>query len=155
MKKRISVLVILMSFVWLSCEKQDDMIASIIDELAIDEYYDAEVFNESFNNLYRDWKLYEVTGGIHGQGHDLNFDILKIKKFGIYAFIRNGNILEFGKINIDEQTSDLLRITFIPDVNSEVFMYDSEKIIEFQGIDTLLLHSPCCDRYNYHFIRED
>ena len=45
-------------------------------------------------------------------------------------------------------------ITFEPDENSETFMYDAEKYVHFYGKDTLILDSPCCDRFNYHFVRE-
>jgi len=44
--------------------------------------------------------------------------------------------------------------TFESDENSETIMYDPEKYVNFYGKDTLSLDSPCCDRYNYHFLRE-
>ena len=96
----------------------------------------------------------DVSGGIHGSGHELNFDLLQIRMFGVYVFIQGGNVLEYGKIVIDEQTNDYLKITFSPDEDSEVFFFDSEKEIIFQGKDILFLQSPCCDRYNYHFDKE-
>lgn len=91
---------------------------------------------------------------MHGGGHELTFDFLEIKRYGIYGFIRNDSIIEFGKIKIDAQTTETLLITFEYDENSETFMYDSEKYVNFYGKDTLSLDSPCCDRYNYHFIRD-
>jgi len=155
MKMKIFASILLLSILLTGCEKECEKIVSDYDGLSINEYYEAEIFNQSFLEIYGDWKLYEVSGGIHGGGHDLNFDILKIKKYGIYAFIKNDDILEFGRINIDEQTHESLSITFIPHVDSEIFMYDSEKNIIFHGIDTIFLNSPCCDRYNYRFTREE
>jgi len=136
-----------------SCEKNSDKIDFTLDELQEDKYYESEIFDESNLDIYGKWKLYSVSGGIHGGGHELNFDYLELHKFGIYGFLNNGKILEYGKIHIDEQKSEELLITFKPDDNSEVFMQDSEKYINFFGNDTLSLDSPCCDRFNYHFIR--
>jgi hypothetical protein len=119
----------------------------------MDAYYNAEIFNQSLLGIYGQWKLYDISGGIHGGGHDLNFDFLSIKKYGIYAFIRDDNILEFGRINIDNQTQESLSITLNPHPDSEIFMHDAEKIITLQVNDTLFLDSPCCDRFNYHFSR--
>ena len=125
----------------------------LLDKFPADKYYESEIFSELNLDIYGRWKLYSVSGGIHGGGHELNFDYLEVYKFGIYGFIRNGSILEFGKINIAEQKDEELLITFNPDDNSEIFMTDSEKYVEFSGNDTLSLNSPCCDRYNYHFKR--
>ena len=155
MKKINSILILSMIlFVGIfSCEKKSSEIDDLLDKLPGNKYYESEIFNELNLDIYGKWKLYSVSGGIHGGGHELNFDYLEVHKFGIYGFIRNGSILEFGKINIDEQGSEELLITFKPDDNSEVFMYDSEKYVNFFGNDTLSLDSPCCDRYNYHFKR--
>ena len=155
MKLKILIPIFLPGILLTGCDKALDEINNDFDELAMETYYETEIFNPSFLDIYGNWKLYEVSGGIHGGGHDLNFDVLKIKKYGIYAFIKDGNILEFGSINIDDQTHESLSISFNPHPHSEIFMYDSEKDIIFQGIDTLFLNSPCCDRYNYHFSREE
>ena len=137
----------------LSCEKENVLVDYIIDGFTENKYYDSEIFNEPNMGIYDKWELYNVSGGIHGGGHELNFDFLKINSYGIYGFIRNDSVIEFGRIRIDEQTSETLMITFEPDENSDTFMHDSEKYINFYGEDTLSLDSPCCDRYNYHFIR--
>ncbi len=136
-----------------SCEKATDKIDFTLDDISEDKYYDSEIFDESNLDIYGKWKLYSVSGGIHGDGHELNLDYLEVHKFGIYGFIRDGSILEFGRININDQVNEDLLINFMPDDNSEVFMNDSEKYINFIGNDTIILDSPCCDRYNYHFKR--
>jgi len=119
-----------------SCEKDSNMINFKLDEILEDKYYESEIFNESNLDVYGKWELYSVSGGIHGGGHTLNFDYLEVHKFGIYGFIRNGRILEFGRININDQVNEDLLITFMPDDNSEVFMHDSEKYINFIGNDS-------------------
>ena len=151
---RISILGLVFFMGLLGCEKQTDKVDNFLDGLKENKYYDSEIFNEPYLDIYGKWKLYGVSGGLHGGGHELTFDFLEIKRYGIYGFIRNDSIIEFGKIKIDEQTTETLLITFEYDENSETFMYDSEKYVNFYGKDTLSLDSPCCDRYNYHFIRD-
>ena len=150
MKNSIYISIFILGFMLTACEEE----CSIPDDLADKEYYNQEIFNDSFTDIYGSWELNDVSGGIHGSGHELNFDLLQIRMFGVYAFIQGGNVLEYGKIVIDEQTNDYLKITFSPDEDSEVFFFDSEKEIILQGKDILILQSPCCDRFNYHFDRE-
>jgi hypothetical protein len=149
---KILCLFILISFS--SCEKKTDTVEYIIDSFATDRYYSGEIFNVAYLDIYHKWRLYGISGGFHGGGHDPNFDFLKINRYGIYSFIRNDSTLEYGKIIVHQQTDNLLLISLEPDDDSETFMYDSEKYVNFYGSDTLSLDSPCCDRYNYHFTRE-
>lgn len=151
MKKIISALIFTAIFVLPGCDEE----CSIPDDLTHDKYYENEIFNESFLDIYGNWELYEISGGIHGQGDGLQFDLLQIRMFGIYSFIKGGVVLEYGKIVIDEQTAESLSISFSPDEDSDVFMFDSEKNVILTGSDSLLLQSPCCDRYNYHLVRKD
>ena len=137
-----------------SCEKETDVVNYFLDGFKEDKYYDSEIFNEPYLDIYGKWDLYGVSGGLHGSGHEPTFDFLEIKRYGIYGFIRNDTIIVFGKIIIDERTNETLLIAFEPDENSEIFMYYSEKYVNLYGKDTLSLDSPCCDDYNYHFIRE-
>jgi len=151
MKNSIYTLFLVAIMVLPSCEEE----CSNPDDLENDKYYENEIFNEPFMDIYGNWELYEVSGGIHGIGDGLKFDLLQIRKYGIYTFIKNSAVLERGKIVIDEQTEESLKISFSPDEDSEVFMFDSEKIAILQGSDSLFLQSPCCDRYNYHLVRKD
>ena len=151
MKKRISAIILLAFLALSGCDDE----CSIPDDLTNDKYYENEIFNESFLDIYGNWKLYEISGGIHGYGDDLQFDLLQIQKFGIYYFVKGSVILEYGKILIDEQNNESLKISFSPDEDSDVFMFDSEKNVIFHGSDSLFLQSPCCDRYNYHLKREE
>ncbi len=116
-------------------------------------YYFSEIFEEDYTDIYGEWELKSVSGGIHGGGHELNFETLEISKIGQYRFIKDGTTIEQGKIIIEEQNSERLRISLEADPGSEVFMYDSEKFVSLTGTDTLDLNAPCCDRFNYHLIR--
>lgn len=150
---KISILGIILFIGFLGCEKETDKVDYYLDRFAENKYYDSEIFDESYLVIYGKWELFGVSGGLHGDGHEPNFDFLEIKRYGIYGFIRNDSIMEYGRIKIDEQTDEILLFTFESDENSETFRYDSEKYVNFYGNDTLSLDSPCCDGYNYHFNR--
>ena len=141
----------LIMILFAGCEKDSDTKDYMLVESARNKYYESEIFNETYLNIYGKWNLYGVSGGFFGGGHEPNFDYLEIKEFGIYDFIRNDSILEFGEILIDEQTDETLLISFEADDSSDIFMGDNEKYVYFYGKDTISLSSPCCDRYNYHF----
>jgi hypothetical protein len=150
-----SVLILLIiSYLLSGCEKTDDRIKFFLEDIPVDKYYPFEIVDEQFMDIYGNWRLDSISGGFFGTGYIPNFDFLELKETGIYGFIRNDTILEFGKIQIDEQTTERLKITFFPDnaVNN-IFFFDSEKYIRLTGKDSLNLYSPCCDRYNYHFVR--
>ncbi len=138
-----------------SCEKNTDDIPDPFHELEKTAYYDSEIFDEPYLKVYGKWELFDVSGGFTGMGHDLNFEYLEIKEFGIYGFFSNDSLLEYGKISPALQSANevYLKVNFEKDENSGSFFSDYEKYILFSGSDTLHLNSPCCDRYNYHFKR--
>jgi len=50
-----------------------------------------------------------------------------------------------------------LWVTLQPDMQFSEDHYiigDPEKYLIPQGSDSLHLYSPCCDRFNYHFVRQ-
>lgn len=152
--KKLLLIITVLNLCFLSCEKKSDNLVLKLDDFAKDKYYKSEIFTNQYQSIYGKWKLNGVSGGFSGGGHELNFDFLEIKEFGIYGFIRNDSLIEYGKIVIDEPTNNYLKIVFDFDDNTEQLMWDAVKIVRLYGIDTLFLNSPCCDRYNYHFSRE-
>lgn len=154
-KNLFSVLILVIIGYFLSgCEKTDDKIKFYLEDIPFDKYYISEIVYDQFMDIYGNWRLDSITGGFSGTGYVPNFDFLELKETGIYGFIRDDTILEFGKIQITEQTTERLKITFIPDnAVDNIFFYDPVKYIRFTGKDSLNLYSPCCDRYNYHFVR--
>ena len=137
------------------CEKDESPKLSALDEIAQTTYYSSEIFTGNELKLYGSWQLYAVSGGFAGTGHDLNFDFLEFKKYGIYGFVRNDSLLEHGKLvrlsnNLIMHT---LMIEFENDEQSDIIFRDKLKYVAFEGNDTLHLNSLCCDRFNYHFKR--
>ena len=138
-----------------SCDKNTIETPSVLLELEKTKYFDSEIFAQPDLKIYGKWKVFDISGGIHGGGYDLNFDYLEIKEYGIYGFVRNDSLLEYGKIMPALQTTNEIRlkVDLEKDENSNSFFGDREKYVEFNGNDTLHLNSPCCDRFNYHFKR--
>lgn len=139
-----------------SCDKDTEKPTSYLDQIESSKYHDSEIFAAQDVRIYGKWKLFNISGGISGVGHDLNFEFLEIKEYGIYGFVNHGRLLEFGNIVIESQTANgiFTKISFQKDLeSSSYFLEDRIKYIEFRGQDTLYLNSPCCDRYNYYFIR--
>jgi len=128
---------------------------SIFDSVSTDIYYSSEIFNSQNSTIYGQWYLKEISGGLHGSGYEPNFDYLKVKNIGIYGLIRKDSLMEYGKISIDQQNVESLLIKLNPDINSDTFLFDSEKYVDFYGNDSLVFRAPCCDRFTYHFIRAE
>jgi len=139
----------------ISCEKETIETKSILSEIERKTYYDSEIFSTNYLRIYGKWKLFDISGGFTGYGYKKNFDYLEIKGYGIYGFIRNDTLLEYGKIVpvIPTYNGIVLSVSFEEDMNSMFFIHDKEKTVYFQGNDTMSLNAPCCDRYNYHFER--
>ena len=94
MKKSFIILLLLLS----SCSKEDNGVTSYLDSFATDKYFDKEVFSDSYLGFYGLWKNLGSWGGWSGYSKP-NFDFLETKPFGIYGFIRNDSLIEFGKIS--------------------------------------------------------
>lgn len=153
---RTSFVILIVSFftVVRSCEKEPVETPSVLQEFETTKYFDSEIFAERDLKIYGMWKVFDISGGIHGNGYDPNFEYLEIKKYGIYGFVRNDSPLEYGKIMPALQANEIrLKVDFEKDENSHSFFEDRVKYVIFYGTDTLHLNSPCCDRYNYHFVR--
>lgn len=138
-----------------SCNKETIETLSPLQKLEATKYFDSEIFAQDDMDIYGKWKLYDISGGISGNGYDLDFDYLEIKEYGIYGFVRNDSLLEYGKIGPAVQNANDLRLAvdFEKDEQSDAFFNDRDKYVEYSGKDTLHLNSPCCDRYNYHLKR--
>ncbi len=141
-----------------SCKNDKDSNTSInnscIDAVPVNRYYSSDIILPQYAGIYNKWKLTHVTGGFVGGEHTLNFDYMIFKPNGIYCIIRNDSTKEFGQINVLEQSGERLRINFTQDKSSAAFFGDSEKFIDLTHKDTLRMNAPCCDRFNYEYIKK-
>ena len=98
---RTSVIVLIIGFVISilnSCDKETIETTSALSEIEATTYFDSEIFSPTDLKIYGKWKLFDISGGLHGSGYDLNFDYLEIKEYGIYVFVRNDSLLDYCKI---------------------------------------------------------
>jgi hypothetical protein len=93
MRKSILILLLILS----SCSKEDNRVTSYLDSFATDIYFNEEVFTGNYQDFYGLWKVFEASGGWSGF-FEPDFDFLEIKPFGIYGFVRNDTLYEYGKI---------------------------------------------------------
>ena len=154
---------ILKSILWvlllgfMSCEKETE-INFLLDSIDSDEYYSQEIIPANYQMIYGKWKLHDISGGFSGTGHEPDYDYLEIKSIGIYGLIKNNELFEYGKIELDtfdRNTENLLQIKLIPiyHIEQEPYMNPAEKYIDLKGSDSLNLISPCCDMFNHHYKR--
>jgi hypothetical protein len=161
MKTLIKLTVSFACLIYMSCEKSnnDVIIKSYLDSIDTEKYYVNEIIPDSYQNIYGTWKLFAVSGGYSGTGHEVNFDYLEIKSIGIYGLVRNDSLFEYGKIELDTfdaHFTDMLQIKLMPDFYTGLnpYMHPNEKYVNLPQSDSLDLFSPCCDMFNYHFRRE-
>ena len=142
--------------IW-SCEKTTEIEDHLIS-IDSQEYYSKEIIPTKYQLIYGTWKLYDISGGFSGLGQEPDYDYLMVKSIGVYGLIRNNELFEYGRIEldtVDDNTDNLLKIKLVPIYHtaSEPHMYPPEQYVNFQGRDTLNLLSPCCDLYNHHYER--
>lgn len=137
-----------------SCEKKEEKVTvqtSLWEGINETQYYNQEIFSDAYLDLYGLWSIKKIDGGFIGTGYEPNFDFLEIRKYGIYGFIRNDRLLEFGKIEILNQTHENLQIELQKDLNAVHFFNEQQLSVIFFTQDSLLLTSAYMDGYNYYF----
>jgi len=155
MNSIVKVMILVVLFGPVGCEERNNL-KLYLNDIDPKEYYAEEILPTKYQDIYGRWKLAEISGGLSGMGHALDFDFLEMKSIGIYGLIRNGILLEYGKIELhtfDANQPDILQVKLIPVFysGSNPYMSQPEKYVALIGTDTLDLVSPCCDMYNYHF----
>jgi photosystem II stability/assembly factor-like uncharacterized protein len=133
------------------CMMCNKAFAQLPDTLSQNHYYSNEIFPQKYLDIYNRWVLTGISGGFTGQGYKPDFDYMEIEKYGIYKLYRNDSLLHYGKIKIENESSDRLLISFIRDTSiGNISFYDMIKYVTVSD-SSLGLGAPCCDRYNYSF----
>ena len=155
----INYIICLLLFFLLSCKKNltgqpDDSSNKGFDiNINSNIYYQTELFSDKYMDLYNEWMIEGCSGGYSGMGYLYNFDRMVIEEIGIFKFYRNDTLLTYGKITIIEQNDSLLFIDLQQDsIFYHMEFFDMEKYVDIEN-DHLNLNAPCCDRFNYHFIK--
>jgi photosystem II stability/assembly factor-like uncharacterized protein len=159
MKSTAHFIIILCIIIVSGCEKDPSSIPDNQDkqgfDIVIDEnkYYEKEIFSEEYLRIYDKWRLEEISGGYAGNGYTPDFDELVVEPIGIFKFFRNDSLLNYGKIEIEGWDDYGMQVSFLLDSSSgNMGFYDMEKHVYLRD-SALVLYAPCCDRFNYHFIR--
>jgi hypothetical protein len=118
-----------------------------------DLYYNAEIFKDSYKDVYGEWVLKAISGGATTDGFSPDFERIIIQKIGIFKMFRNDSLLAYGRINIQEDNDHSLKISFMPDRGlKNIPFYGTDKLLYLRE-DHLNLFASCCNQHNYHFVR--
>ena len=107
-------------------------------------------FAGKYSGINGIWEVVGTAGGIHGGGYPPDFELLLVKPNAIFGIVRNDSLLASGKIEIQSDTLSDLLVHFIPGDSlppTIQILWDYEKYLIVKS-DTLVLFSPCCDRYD-------
>ncbi|WP_075589788.1 hypothetical protein [Labilibacter marinus] len=154
-KVHLVLAIVLLVVVLISCNNEITKTTSLLSNVIMTTYHETEIFTSDELKVYGKWKLVDISGGFAGSGYENNFDYLELKAYGIYAFVKEGKILEYGKIipGIQHKDDDRFLVTLEEDNKSDFFLADKEKYLVLEDDNQLVLQAPCCDRFNYHFER--
>lgn len=152
------ILLIILAVLLFSCKKDDIQSVKTMDSFKGNSYYSQEIVPAAFNSLYGKWGLEAISGGFTGGGHELNYRFLYLKPYGIYGITKTDSdtLIEYGRFETDTINQDMpgmLKLKFIPDHYSETSLISPPEKYAYLSNDSLVLYSPCCDMYNYHYIR--
>jgi hypothetical protein len=107
--KRKLIQLFLITIVMYGCKKEPVTITSIVSS---DKYYQSEVFNNNYIQIYGKWQYKTASYGWSGPQAP-EFEYLEFTKYGIYAKINDNEIIEYGKLDIISQDIAYLNASFI------------------------------------------
>ena len=154
MKKSCLVLLLILS----SCSKEDEGVTSYLESFPTEKYFDEDVFSSSYQDFYGLWKALGSWGGWNGY-YEPDFDFLEIKPFGIYGFVRNDTLFEYGKITPNTDIMDNyigLPVKLDPEYSSgdRPNSFRSTMYFELVRIDTLSVSNGSIVSIQFLFLRE-
>lgn len=92
----------------ISCKRNEVFSAkdSLLDIYADTTFFKEEFIPEKFMGIYGKWELVKISGGPDGRGTKKNFDFLEVKRIGIYGYIKEGQLSEYGKFELDSASQN-------------------------------------------------
>ncbi len=124
-----------------ACTERSDI--SVMTRIPIDAYYKNEIFDTDHIDIYGVWNYKSIGCGWSGEGVP-EYSQLEIAKYGIYSVSNKGEILEYGKIEIIEQSDDLLYLRFIKKSGENHFLDEGNFQVSFNG-DSLIFQDRVLD----------
>lgn len=136
-----------------ACSKADCEPIPQNDSKPQTKYYNVEIFSMEYTEVYGTWKFVSLTGSIAGGTYPPIYDFLEIKPYGIFNKIKQGKVIQTGKIKVIDQTNDGLHVYFVPENSDTTTTNLTDQYIHFNGNDEMSVNDPCCDRYSSYFER--
>lgn len=132
-----------------------DLTTMLLDTIDSNRYYSEDIFYTKYSIIYGKWFVYGKYGGWDDGEYVPDFDFFEIKRNGIYGYTKDFNLLEYGRIQIEKQTDEVLRLKFFPDIKSDTLVSWSKvaRVIRMYGSDTMVLHDDCIDCYRHNLTR--
>lgn len=158
MQRFTSALISVLFAAVLGCDDDKYHSGSFLDPYEETKYYQSEIIPAVHQNFYGKWKLERIVGGFSGQGAPNDYDYLEVKRFGIYGLIRNNQVFESGKIEVDTfDTSqpDVLQIRFVPEQreNANLSINPYETYVQFER-GGMQFWPPLSDALVREFVQE-
>jgi len=109
-----------------------------------------DTFNDNFSFLYGDWTLTKLNVGTSSPDPSVIGEEIQFIKNDSYNIIRQNNIVENGKIDIENQTEDYLSLTMVakeidPSYNPTVKISGKSLIVTYTEETSILLHNEATD----------
>ena len=139
--KIINSLLLILLFVFLSCEKHEEKSPDDISSIKI----------------AGNWEIIRISGGIIGQTYAPNFKYLNINHNGDFSFLNDTDEIARGTIITETDSNNDLWYKFnVDSTESEPTVplpTYFPKVVSFLDSNNLILSDPCCDLYTYEFTR--
>jgi hypothetical protein len=154
------ILKVLLFMVLLTSCKTEDLYLKKLELISTEKYYTTDIFADSTQNVYGVWKLTSTSGGFIGTGFKNDFDYLILKPNAIFGILRNDSLIGYGKITLLQNGTTFYNNSIhcqfdFDQITNIQLNTDPEKYISLTKNDTMNLIAPCCDRYNFHLVRQN
>ena len=109
-----------------------------------------DAFNDNFSFLYGDWTLTQLNVGTSSPDPSVIGEEIQFIKNDSYNIIKENEIVESGKIDIENQTEDYLSLTMLakeidPTYNPSVKISGKSLIVTYTEETSILLHNEATD----------
>lgn len=131
----------------------------LVHDIETDHHYPEEIIGDNFASLYGKWFLYSKTGGFSGGTRYPEFDFLEFKPHGIYGIGKKMDLLQYGKVEIEEQTESRLEVSFHPENETSFKLFHESNFqhnyrIIFNENDSIsVVVAGGIDAFRYNFVR--
>jgi len=125
----------------------------VVDTIGKTHYYEHEIFWGNDLNIYNNWVLSRVVGGMSGDGFEPSFDRMEVMPYGIFKLYNKDTLLNYGKISIEESNVPNYGqiISFNQDTINEHVEFASWSTFFRIDNETLDITEYCSDCYRYIF----